>query len=98
MVALNAKTGSLLWTASTFGAVDTSPTVSNGIVYVGSDSGSANNGIVYAFNATTGALVWSATTGGAGDILASRRERNFIRGFQRWQSLRLQCEDRRTPL
>ena len=50
MYALNATTGAVLWTATTGGAVDSSPAVANGVVYVGSDDDK-----VYALNATTGA-------------------------------------------
>jgi outer membrane protein assembly factor BamB len=48
----------VLWSTSTGGAVDSSPTVVNGVVYVGSDSGS-----IYALNATTGQIVWQTNTG-----------------------------------
>jgi len=50
--------GQLLWNYTTNGSVSSSPTVANGVVYVGSDD---NN--VYALNATTGASVWNYTTG-----------------------------------
>lgn len=49
-----------LWTFATGGAVELSPAVVGGVLYVGSD-----DGYVYALNATTGALNWSAATGGA---------------------------------
>jgi len=52
----------VLWSTLTGGAVDSSPTVVNGIVYVGSDDGS-----VYAMNATTGQIVWKTDTGAAVD-------------------------------
>jgi outer membrane protein assembly factor BamB len=48
------------WQFSTGGPVESSPAVSGGIVYVGSDDDK-----VYALSATTGALKWTATTGGA---------------------------------
>ena len=41
------------------GAVNPSPAVANGIMYVGADDHH-----VYALNATTGAKLWSYTTGG----------------------------------
>jgi outer membrane protein assembly factor BamB len=56
--ALNAATGAVLWSFGTGGFVNGSPSVANGIVYVGSDDDN-----VYALNATTGSLVWSYTTG-----------------------------------
>jgi outer membrane protein assembly factor BamB len=37
--ALSAKTGAKLWSYTTGGGVYTSPSVSNGLVYVGSDDG-----------------------------------------------------------
>ena len=52
-----ASTG-LYWSATTGGAVDSSPAVANGVVYVGSDDAK-----VYALNATTGATLWTVTTG-----------------------------------
>jgi eukaryotic-like serine/threonine-protein kinase len=39
--ALNAKTGSKLWSYATGGFVDGSPVVANGVVYVGSADGNA---------------------------------------------------------
>jgi len=50
--ALNASTGALLWKYKTGLNVKSSPTVTNGVVYVGSDD---NN--VYALNAINGALL-----------------------------------------
>jgi eukaryotic-like serine/threonine-protein kinase len=58
--ALNASTGSLLWTFSTL--TSSSPAVANGVVYIG--GGNDNNGEVYALNAKTGAELWSYTTTG----------------------------------
>jgi outer membrane protein assembly factor BamB len=46
------------WTFTTGGAVESSPAIVNGVLYVGSDDGN-----VYALNATTGALKWSAALG-----------------------------------
>ena len=46
------------WSYTTGGDI-ISPSVVNGIVYVGSDDHN-----LYAFNATTGAFLWSYTTGG----------------------------------
>ncbi len=53
--ALNADTGTLLWTYETachFG-IDDAPTVANGVVYVGTD-----DGYLYALNAVTGGFLW----------------------------------------
>ncbi len=47
------------WTATTNDYVSSSPTVANGVVYVGSDDHK-----LYAFNAMTGATLWTAATGG----------------------------------
>jgi outer membrane protein assembly factor BamB len=56
--ALNASTGTALWSFATGGSVWSSPTVANGMVYVGSDDKK-----VYALNASTGAMQWSFATG-----------------------------------
>jgi outer membrane protein assembly factor BamB len=45
------------WSFTTGAAVESSPAVANGVVYVGSYDGN-----VYALNATTGAKLWSFTT------------------------------------
>ena len=47
--ALNAATGSKIWSYKTNDSVESSPTVANGVVYVGS-----NDYNVYALNAETG--------------------------------------------
>jgi outer membrane protein assembly factor BamB len=52
-------TNQTLWVFTTGGAVETSPAVVNGIVYIGSD-----DGFVYALNAENGALIWKYSTGG----------------------------------
>ncbi len=54
-----ASNGQLKWGLTTGSVVLSSPAVSNGVVYVGSDDGN-----VYALNATTGMKVWNYTTGG----------------------------------
>ncbi len=46
------------WTASANDSISSSPTVANGVVYVGSDDHK-----LYAFNALTGATKWTAPTG-----------------------------------
>jgi outer membrane protein assembly factor BamB len=51
-------TNQTLWTFFAGGAIVSSPTVADGIVYVGS-----SNNITYALNASTSALVWKYTTG-----------------------------------
>ncbi len=51
--------GILVWKFTTSGGVDSSPTVTNGVVYTGS-----NDKNVYAFNAATGAKIWNYTTEG----------------------------------
>jgi outer membrane protein assembly factor BamB len=54
--------GRLEWVYTTGAAVNGSPAVTDGIVYVG-----AADQKLYAINRTDGALVWAATTGGAID-------------------------------
>jgi outer membrane protein assembly factor BamB len=49
----------MVWKYTTNGAVMSSPSIENGIVYVGSQDKN-----IYAINAWTGALVWSYATGG----------------------------------
>jgi outer membrane protein assembly factor BamB len=49
---------SLKWSYATGGAVQSSPAVANGVVYIGSDDFK-----VYALNAKTGAKLWSYLTG-----------------------------------
>ncbi len=56
LCALNASTGALLWSFAGGGGT---PTVANGVVYVGSDDGN-----LYALNASTGAKLWSYAAGG----------------------------------
>ena len=50
---INATTGAQLWKYTTAGKVSSSPTVSEEVVYVGSQD---NN--LYAINARTGVLIW----------------------------------------
>lgn len=56
--AINAATGSLVWSTRLAGqyAFSSPPTVSNGIVYVG---GAGSGGTLYAVNALTGVTLWS---------------------------------------
>ncbi len=53
-----ASNGSLLWQFSTGDKIRSSPTVTNGVVYEGS-----NNGYVYALNAATGSVIWQYNSG-----------------------------------
>ena len=62
------NTNRLLWSYATLGAVESSPTVVNGKVYVGSDDGNA-----YCLNASTGAKIWNCTIGSAKEVLDKRR-------------------------
>ncbi|WP_213805109.1 PQQ-binding-like beta-propeller repeat protein [Granulicella sp. dw_53] len=60
---LDVKTGKVLWQTADpqVGALDTgAPSVANGVVYVGSMSGS-----MYALNAATGSILWSFASGGS---------------------------------
>jgi outer membrane protein assembly factor BamB len=59
LYALDASTGSLLWSFPTGGFIWSSPAVAKGIVYVGSADGK-----VYALKASSGAMVWSFATSG----------------------------------
>ena len=47
-----------LWNYTTGSAVDSSPAIVDGVVYVGS-----NDDKIYALNATNGAQIWNYTTG-----------------------------------
>ena len=55
---LNAFTGAKLWSYKTGDVIYSSPTVANGVVYVGSLDGN-----IYGLNASTGDSLWSYTTG-----------------------------------
>ena len=57
--ALNDSTGIEIWNYTTGGVVG-SPTVANGYLYVGSNSGDKGN--FYVLNASTGAKIWNYTT------------------------------------
>ena len=58
---LTPETGKRVWAVSTGAVIDSSPTVANGIVYVGSQDHK-----LYALDARTGATLWTYT---AGDII-----------------------------
>ena len=61
--ALNAATGAIVWQGPNFGFCNT-PTVANGLVYVGSWDGNQHAlNALYALNAKTGATVWTFPTG-----------------------------------
>jgi len=53
-------TGTLKWSYTTRKMIDSSPTVVNGILYIGSYDDK-----IYALDAATGTYKWSYTTGGA---------------------------------
>jgi outer membrane protein assembly factor BamB len=59
LFAYDAATGAPLWTADTGGPVNSSPSVANGILYIGSFDGS-----LYAFDPHDGTQLWYAPTGG----------------------------------
>jgi outer membrane protein assembly factor BamB len=61
--AINALTGQVLWSNGNVNAIQTAPTVGNGMVYVASDFGE-----IYALDAATGQVQWSydTTIGSAG--------------------------------
>ena len=58
MYAIDAGNGELIWRFVTKGAVWSSPTVVDGVVYVGSD-----DHFMYALDAATGELNWRYLTG-----------------------------------
>jgi len=66
LYALNGTTGALLWSYTTGNWIYSSPTVANGVVYIGSYDYN-----VYALNATTGAVLWSFNTGDFGGYIDS---------------------------
>ena len=55
--ALDASTGSLIWSYLTGGVLESSPAVVNGLVFIGSHDGN-----VYALNASTGSQIWTYKT------------------------------------
>jgi hypothetical protein len=56
-------TNNLLWSYTTYGLVESSPTVADGVVYVGSLGSNGRQGSVYALDASTGNKIWSYQTG-----------------------------------
>ena len=71
--ALDARTGTVLWSYTTAGFVQSSPAVANGVVYFGS----ADNN-VYALNASTGAKLWSYATGSGWPVTSSPAVANGV--------------------
>jgi outer membrane protein assembly factor BamB/serine/threonine protein kinase len=65
MYALDASTGQKKWTFPTGGAVSSTPTVVNGVVYVSSKTFSSDVYNMYALDASTGQKKWTFPTGGA---------------------------------
>jgi outer membrane protein assembly factor BamB len=63
LYAFDAGTGAVKWSATTDGAIASSPVVSNGTVYVGSHDKS-----LYAFDAASGSLKWRTPTNGSIDV------------------------------
>lgn len=68
---LNALTGKANWSYAVSGCgIDSSPTIANGVLYVGSDGsggyedGCVSNNNLFALNATTGNFQWSTYIGG----------------------------------
>ena len=57
LYAFSARNGSIKWSYTTGGPINSTPAVYNNTVYVGSDDGK-----IYAFNAADGALKWSYLT------------------------------------
>jgi len=57
LYALDQPTGQTIWTDDLGGGIESSPAVANGVVYVGSTSGT-----MYAVAAATGTTLWSGTT------------------------------------
>jgi outer membrane protein assembly factor BamB len=65
LYAFDALTGKLRWVSQASNAVDDSPTIVNGVIYL------TGNGSVYAFDAATGKLNWlSSPPGGAAQAVA----------------------------
>ena len=74
LYALDASTGTLLWSVLTGGAVNSTPVVADGVVYVGSADGS-----LYALDARSGDILWTGPTGGEVSSPAVWREKGLRR-------------------
>ena len=80
---LDASSGTLIWNYTTgVGAMDYSPTVADGKVYVGSWDNK-----VYCLDANTGALVWNFSTGLC-LVLSRRFQRSCLHWIPQRQNLR----------
>jgi outer membrane protein assembly factor BamB len=64
--AFNQSTGALAWSHTAIPAIQSTPAVYNGLVFVHSQGGQ-----LYAYNTSTGALVWQAATNDAGSAFSS---------------------------
>jgi outer membrane protein assembly factor BamB len=64
VAAFSAKNGKLLWGSDTFAGEAATPTVVNGVMYVGSTIPKTGpfEGALYAFDATNGRQIWKVTT------------------------------------
>lgn len=74
--AFDATTGSMKWKYTVASVATSSPTVANGVVYIGSGVFGTNNKKLYALNATTGIKKWEyaieeSTAGFSSPIVAS---------------------------
>jgi outer membrane protein assembly factor BamB len=82
LFAFNAANGTPQWAANSGGPITSSPTVANGVVYVGcSDQApdSVCHGNLYAFDATNGTQLWTgATSASDGSIDASPTVANGV--------------------
>ncbi|MCL1977669.1 MAG: PQQ-binding-like beta-propeller repeat protein [Candidatus Bathyarchaeota archaeon] len=59
LYALNFADGTIMWKYQTGGWIKSSPTISNGAVYITSET--PDVGTIYKLNATTGVLIWKQT-------------------------------------
>ncbi len=75
LVAMERKTGTILWRSETGGKVDSSPLVVGDTVYVGSD-----DGVFYAFALNNGRPLWQFATGGKISISPAAGGRLIIIG------------------
>ncbi len=100
LAAIDAETGELEWTYEALGAVNSTPTVVDGTVYVGSlVAGDPAQGVVYAIDAVSGTREWFFDAGGAvvgspaiadGTVYVGSRSNNIFAvdatdGSQEWR-------------
>ena len=64
LYALDADNGHVLWTYCMASTVKSSPTIVNGVLYLGIDSCDEKPGFIIALNAKTGQQIWNSTVGG----------------------------------